>query len=110
MLNLNTQKIYLYREPINISKSFEGLSALVQSSFPGELYTGAYFVFLNRNYKSIKLLAWDGDGYAIYYKRLEKGKFVINSNGKCCLTRREFLMLFEGIHSIHLDKRYKLKK
>jgi transposase len=110
MLSLNSHKIFLYRDPINISKSFEGLSALVQSSFPAELYTGAYFVFLNKSCKNIKLLAWDGDGYAIYYKRLEKGKFVINSNGKSSLSRREFLMLFEGIHPIHLDKRYKLKK
>jgi transposase len=110
MLILNHSNIYLYRKPVNISKSFEGLSALVEHNFPGKLYTGAYFVFLNKSRKSMKLLAWDGDGYAIYYKRLEKGKFLINSNVKCCLTRREFLMLFEGIHSIRLDKRFKLKK
>jgi transposase len=109
MLSLSNNKIYLYREPINIGKSFEGLSALVESSFPETLYSGSYFAFMNKNCNSMKLLAWDGDGFAIYYKRLEKGKFVINNKGECRLTRREFLMLFEGIHPIHLEKRFKLK-
>ena len=110
MLSLNNNKIFLYDKPINISKSFEGLSALVELSFPGELHTGAYFLFLNRNRKSLKLLVWDGDGYAIYYKRLEKGKFIINNKGKCNLTRREFLMFFEGIYPKRLDNRFSMKK
>jgi transposase len=109
MLSLSNTKIYLYHEAINIGKSFEGLSALVESLFPGKLYTGSYFIFMNKHCNSMKLLAWDGDGFAIYYKRLSKGKFIINNNGKCDLTRREFLMLFEGIHPIHLEKRFKLK-
>ncbi len=110
MLSLNSSKIYLYTQPVNMHKSFEGLSALIQQSFPGELYTGAYFVFLNKSSKCIKILVWDGDGYAIYYKRLEKGRFLVNGNAKSSLTRREFLMLFEGIKPVHLDKRFKLKK
>ena len=89
-------------------KSFEGLSAIVQESFPGELYTGAYFIFLNKRCISMKILVWDGDGYAIYFKRLEKGRFYLDSRVKCNLTRREFLMLFKGIKPIHLDARFKL--
>jgi transposase len=89
-------------------KSFEGLSAIVQQSFPGELYTGSYFIFLNNSCKSMKILVWDGDGYAIYFKRLEKGRFYLDSSVKCNLTRREFLMLFEGIKPIRLDARFKL--
>ena len=91
-------------------KSFEGLSAIVQQSFPGKLYTGSYFVFLNKSSKCIKILAWDGDGYAIYYKRLEKGIFFVNSNAESKLTRREFLMLFEGIKPVRLDSRFSFKK
>lgn len=110
MLSLNANKIYLHSKPVNMHKSFEGLSAVVQQSFPGELYSGAYFVFLNKNSKCMKVLVWDGDGYAIYYKRLEKGKFIINNNGNCSLTRREFLMLFEGVKAKYLDNRFSLKK
>lgn len=106
MLNLTNNAIYLYGKPVNMHKSFEGLSAIIQSDFPDKLYTGAYFVFLSKSCKCIKLLVWDGDGYAIYYKRLEKGKFIIDFNGNCKISRREFLMLFEGVKPKHLDKRF----
>ena len=110
MLNITSQQFFLYSRPVNMHKSFEGLSALVQHEFPGELYTGAYFIFLNKSCKCMKVLVWDGDGYAIYYKRLEKGRFLVDSNAKCNLTRREFLMLFEGIKPVRLDKRFSLEK
>lgn len=48
-------------------KSFEGLSTLVDAAFPGTLLTGALFLFLNRRRNLIKILAWDGDGFAIWY-------------------------------------------
>ena len=54
-------------------KSFEGLSALVEAAFPGKLLTGALFLFLNRRRNLIKVLNWEGDGFAIWYKRLETG-------------------------------------
>jgi transposase len=54
-------------------KSFEGLSTLVDAAFPGKLLTGALFLFLNRRRNLIKILVWDGDGFAIWYKRLERG-------------------------------------
>ena len=89
-------------------KSFEGLSAIIQRAFPDELFTGAYFVFLNRSRKCMKLLVWDGDGYAIYYKRLERGKFIVNAGSRCSLTRREFLMLFEGVKPKYINSRFSL--
>ena len=49
-------------------KSFESLSAIVQREFPGELFTGAYFLFLNRSRNKIKILTWDSDGYILFYK------------------------------------------
>ena len=91
-------------------KSFEGLSALVERAFPWQLYTGAYFVFLNKNRQKIKLLTWEGDGYAIYYKQLEKGKFFVDCNGKSNLSRREFMMLFEGVKPMHVDRRFSFRK
>ena len=110
MLNITTQQFFLYSRPVHMLKSFEGLSSIVQKEFPGELYTGAYFVFVNKSSKCMKILVWDGDGYAIYYKRLEKGRFYVDSNVNCSLTRREFLMLFEGIKPVHLDSRFKFNK
>jgi len=91
-------------------KSFEGLSGLVELSFPGKLLSGSCFIFLNRIKDKIKVLRFDNDGFEIYYKRLEKGKFNIDKTGNTELSRREFLMLFEGIKPRHLDKRFSLRK
>jgi|TARA_B100001964_G_C14229208_1_gene599174 transposase len=93
-----------------MQKSFEGLCSIARDAFPGQLLTDAIFVFLNRSKNKIKLLSWDGDGFIILYKRLEKGEFIVSSNGKSCLSRREFLMLFEGVRPKYINKRFELKK
>lgn len=89
-------RIFLCKEPINMRNSFEGLSAAVEQLFPGELFTGALFIFLNRTRSHMKALFWDRDGFVIWYKRLEKGTFANNTQNNH-LDRREFLMLLEGI-------------
>jgi len=88
-------RIFLCKDPINMRKSFEGLSIAVEQFFPGELFSGALFIFLNRDRNHMKILFWDRDGFAIWYKRLEKGSFGRMQNN--ALDRREFLMLLEGI-------------
>lgn len=77
-------------------KSFEGLGAIIEQLFPGELLSGSLFVFLNRQRNCLKALFWDRDGFAIWYKRLEKGSFSRSGQNQS-LDRREFLMLLEGI-------------
>lgn len=89
-------RIFLCKDPVNMRKSFEGLGAIIEQLFPGELLSGALFVFLNRQKSCLKALFWDRDGFAIWYKRLEKGSFNYRSQGNV-LDRREFLMLLEGI-------------
>ena len=89
-------QIFLCKQPMNMHKSFEGLGAVIESLFPGELLSGALFIFLNRSKDSMKVMFWDRDGFVIWYKRLQKGGFVYSSeNSK--LDSREFLMLLEGI-------------
>jgi transposase len=57
------------------------LSAIVESSFKLNPFDGALFVFCNRNRDRIKILEWDGDGFWLYFKRLEKGHFRSPSPG-----------------------------
>jgi transposase len=78
-------------------KSFEGLSALVEELFPGELLSGSFFIFLNRRRDHMKVLYWDQDGLVIWFKRLEKGTFSWKWGEAASLDRRSFLMLLEGI-------------
>jgi len=58
-------------------KSFDGLSGLVQSELKKDPLCGAVFIFLNRRRNQVKLLLWEGDGFCLYHKRLEKGSFEL---------------------------------
>lgn len=106
MLTLpNKPRLFLFQEAVDMRRSFEGLSAIAEKAFPEELLTdGAYFIFLNRRKDSMKVLYWDLDGLAIWYKRLEKGTFSRKSSENA-ISRREFLMLLEGIE----PKKFKLR-
>jgi transposase len=88
-------------------KSFEGLSKAVEDLFPGELLSGAFFIFLNKLRDHMKVLYWDGDGFAIWYKRLEKGSFS-NKWREESLDRRTFFMLLEGIAPQKIQPRFSL--
>lgn len=100
--------LFLCQYPVNMRKSFEGLSAMVEQLFPGELLTGAFFIFLNRRKDHIKILCWDKDGFVIWFKRLEKGTFAWKWGENALIDRRSFLMLLEGIKPERLQVRYHL--
>jgi transposase len=101
-------RIFLYGEPVNMRKSFEGLCAIVEQSLMEKPTSGAYFVFLNRQRDTIKVLYWDVDGLSIWHKRLEKGRFLSTSHGGKIITRREFFMLLEGVIPKRINPRYNI--
>jgi transposase len=103
-------QIYLYDQSVDMRKSFEGLSHLIECSYPGKLLTGSFFLFLNRSRNLIKILYWDGDGFAIWYKRLEQGTFSNCFSGRGELSRQQFTMLLEGVVPQRLNKRFSLHK
>lgn len=109
MLTLpSTVRLFLYQHPVSMRKSFEGLSSLIEELFPGELFSGALFIFLNRQKDHLKILSWDGDGFLIYFKRLEKGRFTWRWNETSNIDRRQFLMLLEGVSPKRVQKRFSL--
>ena len=101
-------RLFFCHSPMNMKKSFEGLSVVVEQLFPGELLSGAFFIFLNRGRDHMKVLFWDNDGFVIWYKRLEKGIFAWKWGAKTTLDRRTFLMLLEGIVPERLQARFSL--
>lgn len=100
--------LFFCQYPVNMRKSFEGLSAVVEQLFPGEILSGAFFIFLNRRKDHIKVLFWDKDGLVIWFKRLEKGTFVWKWGSDNQIDRRTFLMLIEGITPKRVQVRYSI--
>jgi len=80
-------------------KQINSLAAIVEGSFKLDPFDGALFVFCNRNRDRIKILEWDGDGFWLYFKRLEKGHFKWPTAGEqptMTLTGEELSYLLGG--------------
>ncbi|NGX61958.1 MAG: hypothetical protein K940chlam9_01450 [Chlamydiae bacterium] len=73
-----------------------------------ELISNAYFAFINKGRDRIKILYFDGDGLAIWQKRLEKGRFPKQKEQNPLMSRRSFLMLIEGVIPKRVYKRFNL--
>lgn len=70
-------KVYLARQATDMRKGFPGLIALTETVLRQEPASGHWFVFINRRRDLIKILYWDGSGFCIWYKRLERGRFQL---------------------------------
>lgn len=76
MLTLaHNTRIYVYLPAADLRKSFDGLTGLVRSAFPADPRDGSWFLFFNKRRDRLKILAWEPDGFSIWYKRLEAGSF-----------------------------------
>jgi len=102
-------RIYLYRSPCDMRRSFDGLCGIIRNELRLDPLSSCLFVFLNRSRSMVKLLYWDQDGLALWYKRLEKGVFsvprIYSSDGQ--IDRRSLSMLLEGVVPQKVSKRYK---
>lgn len=106
-------RYYLWRAPVDMRKSFDGLQGLVTNAMRREALSGEVFIFLNRRRDQVKLLVWDRSGFVIYYKRLERGRFELPAfvdgaaEGRA-LAWAELLLILEGVSlsSVRWRKRY----
>jgi len=105
-------RIYLYRLPCDMRKSFDGLCGLIRSELGADPLSGAFFVFVNRRRHMLKILYWDRDGFAIWHKKLQKGCFntpeIIAADGR--IDRLQLTLLLEGIIPKKVSKRYIFEK
>ena len=113
MLIFKPAKVYISSANIDMRKSIDGLSSIVEQNFKLSPLSDAIFVFHNRHCDKIKMLYWDGDGFYLLYKRIEYGKFhfptVIDSD-KYTVTNEELNWLLHGLQIENIRKYEKLRK
>ena len=102
-------RIYVYREPVDMRKSFDGLAGLASYAMNAEVFDGGLYVFSNRRRTMVKMLYWDRDGYALWAKRLERGRFRLPpAQGRDYeVDRATLTMMLEGIEVLRRSKRYR---
>ena len=110
MFALTAENIFhLYSHPTDMRQSFDALSGLVRNNLGYNPTGGEVFIFINKSRNRIKLLHWQGSGYLLYYKRLEKGTFEMPrydaSVGSITLSYAQLVMIMDGLSIKNLQKR-----
>ena len=107
--------VYMYRQAVDMRKGIDGLYKLVRSELLQHPLSGAAFVFFSKNRQSVKVLRWDGDGFLLYHKRLERGTFetprLDAASGGYKLPWKTFSLIMEGIslRSVRYRKRLNIE-
>lgn len=94
------ERVYLARGVTDLRKSIDGLAVLVKEGFQLDPFSPGLFVFCNRKRDKLKILHWEHNGFWLYYRRLEKGKFQWPQNDGTDVTlvsRRELRWLLDGL-------------
>ena len=92
--------VYLHKQPADFRKNINGLSVIVEEQMQLSSFSGALFVFCNRQRDKIKVLYWDQTGFCLWYKRLEKDKFKWPKQmpgDVLTLSERRWHWLLEGL-------------
>lgn len=99
MLNKRqVNQVFLACGSTDLRKSIDGLSIVVQEGFQLDPFSSALFVFCNRRQDKLKILHWDHNGFWLYYRRLERGRFQWPDKGVTMkVSQRELYWLLDGL-------------
>lgn len=94
-------------------KGFDSLSGMVSSHMQLNALDGSVFIFINKKHNQVKLLLWEGDGLALYHKRLEKGTYELppatNESSSIAISAQQLQFILQGVslQKVHFRVRYK---
>jgi transposase len=106
-------RIFLCSRHADLRRSFDGLAQMVREFLGADPLSGHLFVFRNKRGDRLKLLYWDSDGLAIWYKRLEQGSFrfpLVTGVGHGIEIRAaDLTMILDGVdlQSVKRQRRYR---
>ncbi len=106
---------YFYRGITDFRCGFDGLSGIVRSELGRDPTLGDIFIFLNRKRNQIKLLHFEGDGFALYHKRLETGTYELaeakDGEVQLAISSEELMLILRGINlkSVKRRQRFSVK-
>jgi transposase len=96
-------RVFLYRLPTDMRKSFHGLVALTESALMQDPLSGSLFVFVNRRRDRIKILYWGQTGFCIWYQQLQQGTYQLPDEASLEerqaveVTRSQLSLILDGI-------------
>lgn len=117
MLHLDQSTIYYwYNGAADMRKGFDALCGMVSGHMQSNVLLGGVYIFVNRKRNQIKLLTWEGDGLAIYYKRLEKGVYelpaIAADSTSASIDAVQLQLILQGIvlNSVRRKQRFSLTR
>lgn len=103
-------RVWLYRRPCDMRKSYDGLGALARTRLGQNPVDGALYCFVNRRKTQMKCLYFENGGYCVWSKRLERGSFHVRFDGdeRARIDARMLALIVDGIDpaSIRRHLRY----
>lgn len=104
-------RILVAIDPVDGRKGIDSLAGVVRSALKGDPLSGDLFVFKTRRGDKLKILAWMGDGFALYLRRLEKGTFAFPAatDPSVAVTPTQLAMILGGLDPAKGRERYRYK-
>lgn len=99
-------RVFVCLETVDMRRSFDALAAMAEQVLGQDPLSGHLFVFGSRRGDRVKILYWDKDGYALWYKRLECGTFRFpRGEGRGPeISRSDLSLVLEGIDVAHVKR------
>lgn len=102
--------VHVFSHVTDMRKGFDSLSKLVREYGGEDVLSGGLFVFFSRRRDRVKVLYWEDDGYALFYKRLEVGKFRVKEKKEIIkVTVPELKLILQGMELERIRLRAKVQ-
>ena len=103
-------RVFVYRGACDMCRSFDRLALMVTEELKEDPLSGDWFLFLSQDKRRLKALYWDTDGYALWYKRLERGRFVLPDGEDTAIDKIGLTHLLEGVKARIMSRQPRFRR